>query len=127
MRLVKKRVMFPLMILACILLAGLGWCLAHRVSVFTGRYLQAGNGAHIVVDRSGAPVILEDRTSRPALFDGLSDGDRVLVLCDGILDSYPARAYARFCVRLGGGAAADLPADTLRQLSELGWVSPGGG
>ena len=111
--------------LALLLLAAaaLGWCIATEKSVFVGRYLQARDGSHMVIDSTGSPVILDAPNSRPHMFDQLEDGDRVLVVCGGILTSYPGRSGAYWCLRLGGGSLEDLPKDTVSQLTQLGWLA----
>ena len=88
-----------------------------------GRYLQGNSGSHILVRQDGTPIVMRDCSRDDALFAGLSDGDRVLVLHDAVLESYPGRSGAYFCLRLGDGAHSDLPADTLEQLTQLGWLS----
>ena len=88
-----------------------------------GHYLRGSSGAHILLRESGTPIVLNDRSRDSHLFDGLSDGDRVLVLHDAVLESYPARSAAYFCLRLGAGTRSDLPGPTLEELTQLGWLS----
>ena len=88
-----------------------------------GQYLRGSSGAHILVCGSGTPIVLDDRSRDADLFDGLSDGDRILVLHDAVLESYPARSAAYFCLRLGAGTRSDLPGPTLEELTQLGWLS----
>ena len=89
----------------------------------SGHYLRGKNDTHIFIDQSGTPIILSDRTGK-GLFDGLSDGDHILVVFSEAAETYPARAGAYLCIRLGSGTADDLPAQTLTQLADLGWISP---
>lgn len=99
------------------------FCSRHSLCLSPGLYLRGNGGTDMVILQSGAPIIMRDRSRDGALFDGLSDGDRVLVLHTGIAESYPGQSTAYLCLRLGGGSAADLPADTLEQLAQLGWLS----
>lgn len=122
MKRVWKGALASLLALACLGMAALGVFQATGRSVMLGRYLQAGDGSHIMIDRQGTPIILGDRSRTGDLFQGLEDGDRVLFLCSDIQESYPARSRAYWCFRLERGTAADLPADTLGQLKELGWL-----
>lgn len=123
MKTAAKRLLAGLLLLACLLLAAAGWWVKTGKSVLTGRHLLANNGVHIVVTADGTPVVLGDRSPSGALFDGLSDGDRVLVVCSGIAETYPAQSGAYWVLRLGGGAREDIPADTLRQLAGLHWLA----
>lgn len=99
------------------------FCVRNPYTLFLGRYLQGNSGSHILVCQDGMPIVMRDCSRDDALFAGLSDGDRVLVLHSGIAESYPGQSGAYFCLRLGGGAPSDLPADTLEQLTQLGWLS----
>ena len=119
-----KRLVFVGLILIGLVVTSLLWCVGSGKSVLVGRYLQARDGSHMVIDNNGSPVILEAPDSRPRMFDALEDGDRVLVICGGINTSYPGRSGAYWCLRLGDGSAEDLPPDTIRQLTQLGWLSP---
>ena len=88
-----------------------------------GNYLRGSSGSHILICEDGSPIVLNDRSRDADLFDRLSDADRVLVLHDAALESYPARSAAYFCFRLGDGSPSDLPAPTLEELAQLGWLS----
>ena len=123
MRTLAGRAGAVVLVLVCLGAVGLGWCMETGKSVFIGRYLLARDGSHMVVDRTGSPIILEAPDRRPHMFDSLEDGDRVLVVCGGIHTSYPGRSGAYWCLRLGSGSVDDLPQDTLAQLAGLGWLS----
>lgn len=103
--------------LAVLLLAGS----SHFPSPLIGRYLP-GSSVHILLDSSGTPTILSDRTAG-GLFDHLTAGDKILVLSSPATETYPARAGAYFCLRLADGSPDDLPAAALHLLEELGWIS----
>lgn len=123
MKLTVRRLLVLLLVLICLSIAVISWWAVTGNIIFTGRYLRANNGTHIIIDRQCSPVVMRNRFTSDAVFDGLDDGDRVLVVCDGINESYPAQSNVYFCFRLGRGDAADLPVDTLRQLAKLGWLS----
>lgn len=122
MRPAVKRALFLLLALFCLVSACLFWCYSTGKGLSTGRYLAGRDGSHILIDERGSPIVLSDRTSGQTLFNGLEDGDRLLVLHDGVAETYPARSGAYFCLRLEVGSDADLPADTLVSLAELGWL-----
>lgn len=118
-----KYALIALLLLFCLGLLLLFWCVSGRKGLSTGRYLLADNGSHILIDASGGPIVMGDRTSGGQLFSGLEDGDRILVLHDGVAESYPARSGGYWCLRLSHGTRADLPEDTLAQLTQLGWLA----
>lgn len=104
---------------AALLAAGMA---ARTGSLLTGRFLLGDPDTPILIDASGTPIVLTDRTGSD-LFAGLSDGDRILVVLSPVAETYPARAGAYFCLRLDRGSAEDLPRHTLQTLAELGWLS----
>lgn len=124
MRQAVGRLSALVLVLVLLLAAGLFWCMETGKSVLIGRYLQAKDGSHLMIDQTGSPIILQAPDRNPHMFDALEDGDRMLVVCGGILASYPGRSGAYWCLRLGGGSMDDLPQDTLSQLTQLGWLSP---
>lgn len=123
MKFTARRLLVSILVFISLSIAAIFWWAVSGNVIFTGCYLRANNGTHIIIDRQSSPVVMRNRFASDAMFDGLEDGDRVLVVCDGINQSYPAQSNIYFCFRLGRGDAADLPADTLRQLAELGWLS----
>ena len=97
-------------------LAGLGASLALVVAFL----LVADNGSVLLIAQ-GSPIVLSTQGSA-GMLDGLSTGDEILVVHDGIQESYPAQTGAYFVLRLGGGTVDDLPAQVLDSLRELGWI-----
>ena len=116
----------PSVLIALVLVAAMSfiaWYLGDQeATALTGRYLQASNGAHIVIDEAGTPVVLTDR-SETGIFKGLSAGDKVLVSCSILAETYPARAVAYFCMPQEEGHPTDLPSETLSQLVEMKWLA----
>lgn len=49
------------------------------------------------------PVIVSNRTSDEDIFSYLNDGDKILLLHDGIQETYPAKTGAYFVLRLAKG------------------------
>lgn len=118
----KRR--FGLTVAVCMLVTALaaGAAIARVGSPLTGRFLLGDQDTPILIDSSGTPIILTDRTGSD-LFDGLSNGDRILVFLSPVAETYPARAGAYFCLRLSSGAPEDLPQHSLQTLAELGWLT----
>lgn len=109
-----------------VLLAG---CLFGVVAYFRNRgfgisegiYLEGTSSPILMLD--GSPFVMGDRSKDGDLFAGLQTGDRILVLHDGLCESYPGQTGAYWIKRLGSGSAADIPASELEALVSMGWVS----
>ena len=81
--------------------------------------LIADNGSVMLID-DNSPIVLS--VKNPDSLENLSTGDKILVFHDGIRESYPAQTFAQFVMKLGSGTEADIPADVITQLRELGWI-----
>ena len=63
------------------------------LGISKGAYLLSDHGASlIVIDNS--PVSMHSQRDKDDLFEDLSDGDKVLILHDGIAESYPGKTGA---------------------------------
>lgn len=114
------------LILCTVLLAGgLGLLIGRGLSVSTGRCLVAanarGNQSYMII-LDGSPVVMSDRSKSSRLFDGLATGDEILVVHDGIQETYPGGTGAYLCLRLSSGSITNIPPDVTRELTELGWL-----
>lgn len=85
-----------------------------------GRILITANEDHILL-KNDMPISLSNRTQNQSLFEGLTDGDMVLVVHDGIAESYPAQSGATAVVKLQDGSIDDISRITLDGLVALGW------
>ena len=111
---------------AVLLLAGaVLWGASRRsLSLSVGHCLVGDNGScMLVVDNS--PIQLSDRTKNGPLPEGLSTGDKILVLHDGVAESYPARTGAYGVWKLRDGDIEDVSVSVLDALMELGWTFEG--
>lgn len=120
----KQKTALLSLLLLLIFAAGGWWLTQQGFSVSTGQCLMADNGSVLLM--KDGPIRMSDRSLSGSLFDNLADGDRILVLHDGIAESYPAQTGAYFLLRLGSGSRADMTPSHLQQLTELGWLSPSG-
>lgn len=107
-----------LLILAGIALVGV--FAARGIGVTVGRYLQCESGIAMLID-DGTPITMSDRSGGD-LFAGLSTGDEILVVHDGVMESYPAQTGAYLVIRLGGGSMADIPQALIGSLTEFGYL-----
>lgn len=123
----RKKWVIPLCaagVLALLCAGGL-WYLTGRSMGFTvGRCLVAENGACLLIAEN-SPIVLNGREDQDALFSGLETGDKILVLHDGVTESYPGQTGAYWCMKLAGGTRADIPEQVISELAGLGWIFAG--
>ena len=113
--------------LTVVLLLGIAfvWLAANRsLSFTTGYYLEGENGAVFLIDGT-SPIRLSDRTKGGTLGASLANGDRILVLHDGVAESYPAQTGAYGLWKLRSGRIEDIPVSVLDTLMDLGWKFDG--
>ncbi len=90
-----------------------------QTSISVGRILICDNGSYMLI-KDNSPIVLSSENDE--LFDGLSTGDKVSVVHDGIAESYPAQTGAKKILLLEKGSIEDINEDVLQQLGELGWI-----
>ena len=124
----KKKWIIPLCVIGGLLLicAGLLWYMvSHSMDFSVGRCLVADNGSYLFID-GNSPIVMSNRKDKEGLFSGLETGDKILLLHDGIAESYPGRTGAYWCIKLEDGTQADIPEQVMEELTELGWSIVGG-
>ena len=114
-----KRTRLVVLTLVLALTLGIGWMAHRQITPNVGRYLAGAAGSHLVV-LDGSPIVMASENE--AQFRGLSDGDLILIFNSGIETSFPGRTGVYACLRLASGDAADIPAKTLEELRQLGWL-----
>lgn len=120
----KKIWLLPLGILIVILLScgGILWYMsAHSLGISIGRFLMAERGTYMVILDERSPVCMSNVKEKEGLFDGLENGDKILVLHDGIRESYPGGTGAYAVFKLKDGDISDISEQVLNELAELGW------
>ena len=118
----KKSIIIPLcIVLALFLLIGTGlvYMRAKSLDFSVGRVLSANNSMMLILDNS--PIQMSNRTDNDNLYAKLTDGDKVLVLHDGIAESYPGKTGVYGIFKLEDGSIADIPDAVMESLTELGW------
>ncbi len=114
------KVMLPICI-ALILAGGLAFGLFRGKSWSRGALLKTEKGIAFWIDESGSPIELTFvRGAAEKQAAKLQTGDGILLLHDGILESYPGRTGCYFIVKSGG--QKEIPQNTLDNLAEMGWV-----
>ena len=120
---IKKRVFIPIcIILSLVLLIGCAivYMNANSLGLSTGRVLISSHGSYMLI-RDNSPINMGNPKNNTGLFNGLENGDEILVLHDGINESYPGKTGAYAIFKLKDGDIADIPAEVLASLTELGW------
>lgn len=95
----------------------------HSLSFSTGRFLIIDENTCMLIIDNRSPVVLSNIKQNEDLFSNLDSGDKILVLHDGIRESYPAQTGAYAVWKLGNGTLEDISPDVLKQLQDLGWIS----
>lgn len=90
-------------------------------ATLTGWYLQAENGASLIVTEDGEPISMSDQSRGNKLFDGLDSGDRIEITYDAIAETFPGQASVYTCQKLENGSFENIPKDALMVLEELGY------
>lgn len=88
--------------------------------VSTGVYLESKDGAAILICKK-TPIKMSNRMERD-LFDNLDIGDKILVINDGITESYPARTGFYAVFKINDGTTGTIPSSVVAELIELGWI-----
>lgn len=96
---------------------------AEDFSEVQGYYFRTNKGKDVLIDSAGTLVILSNQSGAEALFDGVTNGDRIVVTLDGIAETYPEEAGCYSCVKQQDGELNDIPDDAIQKLKELGWFS----
>lgn len=106
-------------IIILLLICGILWIAKNGVDISTGTCLIADNGRYmIIIDNS--PIAMSIRSGDGTLFDGVETGDKLLIVHDGIAESYPGRTGVYFCMKLNKGN--EIPEEIIFELQELGWI-----
>lgn len=93
----------------------------NSLSFRAGRCIKAENGSCMLL-MDNSPVVLSNHTLSTHPFSNYHTGDLLLVLHDGVQETYPGGTGAYLTLRLQKGSAGDIPQPVLDALSELGWL-----
>lgn len=115
-----------LSLLVAVIIPLCGCTASLPTSMSEGLCLMTTDGTCLLVC-DNTPIILSNRTGRSDPFADLQTGDTVLVLHDGVQETYPARTGAYAVFRQSRGTAADIPQEVIDQLAQLGWTIEGVG
>ncbi len=120
----KKKIFIVLSVIivtAILCYAGLTYVANKGLSYSTGYCLVTGNGSHMLIV-GNEPIQMSDRSKGGKdLFEGLESGDKIRVLHDLILETYPARTGAYAVKKVEDGDISNIPVGVLQTLQEMGW------
>ena len=119
----KKIWLIPLCVVGVLVLlcaAGLWYMSANTLGFSVGRCLVADNGSYMLVE-DNSPIVMSNRDKKE-IFSGLETGDKILVLHDGVEESYPGGTGAKWIVKLEDGTMEDIPEEVISELTEMGWL-----
>ena len=115
----KKKLPLIVFTILCVVFAGVAISEILHIAPHTGVYLSAANGEPLVVVNS-TPFVVSPKSH----FDGLQDGDKLLVFFRGATaTSCPAEARVYIHFKLGKGDLSDIPESVRNELEQLGWIS----
>ena len=122
----KQRWLIPVIVIGLILvflIGSVGFLAIKGYGISQGRYLESKNGQPILI-LDNFPITMSNRTAKD-LFDNYDVGDKILVIHDGIAESYPGKTGVYAVFKLSDGTTGDIPQKVVQQLIELGWLETG--
>ena len=118
----KKKKQLLLIVIA-VIVVGIVALVISGLTPAVGYVIAAEDGQYLIV-LDDSPVVMSSRTRDENMFVGLKTGNQVLILHDGIRESYPAQTGVYFCMNIGSGNPDKIPQHILESLTELGWIAP---
>lgn len=119
----KKKWLIPIVAFALIVVLLFAFIVVvtnKGYGISQGRYLEAKDGqAMLILDNS--PIEMANRTDKE-LFNKLVNGDEILVVHDGIAESYPGKTGVYAVFKLKDGTIDDISQNVIDSLVELGWL-----
>lgn len=108
--------------LCIVLLIGVAFIVASAsgIGISVGTCIKADNGRYLVVI-DNSPIAMSQLGGNKNIFEKLSTGDKIFVVHNGILETFPGRMGVYLIVKLTGGH--EIPQDIISQLTDLGWMN----
>lgn len=111
-----------ILLLFAICLVGFGIASFKGYGISEGRVLITDNGSYMIIMDS-SPIVMSNQSKNENIFEGLTNGDEIMIVHNGIQESYPGGTGVYYCKKLADGEYKDLPEQTLSSLGEMGWIS----
>lgn len=116
----KKRILIVLSVVICICAITVFIIAGKGISPSTGYYLETEKSHMVILDNS--PVVMSNLPGNDDIFEKYQNGDRILILHDGIRESYPGGTGVYFIIKVADGSKDEIPSTVIEQLTELGWI-----
>ncbi len=120
----KKKTISVIAVISFVFILGISlgaFILNSGINISTGNVLISENGTYFLI-KGNTPVRLSDYSEEKDVLPALANGDKVLVIHDGIAESYPASTLCRFCIKIGSGSTSDIPEEVITAMTGLGWL-----
>ena len=121
----KKKWLLPVsiiggFILLCILLLVVTVCIIgiKGYGISKGRLYFTEKHTYLVDDRDMA-MLVSDQSKKGTLFQGCENGDEVLIVHDGVEETYPSRTGAYYVIRVAKGDGTYEPSDEVLGLHHI--------
>ncbi len=105
------------------LLATAGIMSAKGYGVSIGRLYFADIGTYLI-DSDDSAMLVSDQSKQQDLFSEYKNGDKILLIHDGVNESYPAQTGGYYIFRLAKGDGTYKPADEVigvTSITQIGW------
>ena len=109
------------LLITAVVVIGMGVMTAKGYGITQGKCLITATGSYMLIDENNSPIEMNNQSDKD-IFAGLSSGDEIIVLHDGIQESYPAGTGVYYCKKLNDGKPEDIPPSVIESLTELGWL-----
>lgn len=119
----KNRIIVPIVIFVaiCLFIAFSLAVICHRgIGISEGLYLRSDSGSDMIIMRND-PIVMQSR-GYDISYEKLNSGDKILILHDGVQESYPGGTGVYACIKLKNGQFSDIPEGVIDSLTELGWM-----
>ena len=124
----KRKILVMLSTIVAILLLLFAICfVVFGIASFKGYGVMEGkvlvtNTGYMIIDDDNSPITMSNQSENEEIFKGLTSGDKILIVHDGIQESFPAGTGVYYCIKLYDGEYKDLPEQVIVSLIELGYI-----
>lgn len=106
---------------AAVLCALFTGCRRSEKAVMSGRCLVTESGNCLIVNSSGEPIDMSNKSGNGSLFQGLETGCRIEITCGEVRTTYPGQTDVYSLRVLEKGSKKDIPQKVLDTLTDMGW------
>ncbi len=97
---------------------------AETTGITFGYFIDTNGGA-MLITKDGTPISLKSSKNEDFYaVAGIEKGEKILVIHDGVNETYPASTGVKFIIRLGGASPDNIPQTAIISLTGLGWLDP---